>query len=60
MLKEAEAVVNSRPMVYVGEDIDSAITLTPSHFLCLNPATGVPNTEGDYDDESYKPKETRQ
>ena len=37
ILKEAEAVINSRPLVYVGEDINSYMTLTPAHFLTLNP-----------------------
>ena len=31
-LKEIEAVVYSRPLVYVGDDIDSSIVLTPGHF----------------------------
>ena len=45
VLKEAESVVNSRPLVYVGEDISSTITLPPCHFLCLNPKTGIPECE---------------
>ena len=45
VLKEAESVVNSRPLVYVGEDISSTIALTPCHFLCLNPKTGIPECE---------------
>ena len=39
ILKEAEAVTNSRPLVYVGEDINSYMTLKPAHFLTLNPST---------------------
>ena len=42
ILKEAEAVINSRPLVYVGEDINSYMTLTPAHFLTLNPKIGLP------------------
>ena len=34
VLKEAEAIINSRPIVYVGEDINSGTTLTPALF-CL-------------------------
>ena len=30
ILKEAEAVINSRPLVYVGDDINSYMTLTPA------------------------------
>ena len=32
VFKEAEAVVNSRPLVYIGDDIQSSITLTQAHF----------------------------
>ena len=34
--------MNSRPLVYVGDDIASNICLTPAHFLTLNPKTGIP------------------
>ena len=44
-LKEVEAVVKNRPLVYVGDDINSNITLTPGHFLTLNPRIGVPELE---------------
>ncbi|CAC5409576.1 unnamed protein product [Mytilus coruscus] len=48
---EVEAVVNSRPLAYIGEDIDSNIVLTLSCFLTLNKHTGIP--EGiDNDDAS--------
>ncbi|XP_045171095.1 uncharacterized protein LOC123533510 [Mercenaria mercenaria] len=36
LIKEVEAVVNSRPLVYVCDDVNSDITLTPSHFLTPN------------------------
>ena len=57
MLKEAEAVINSRPLVYVGDGINSSMTLTPAHFLTLNPKIGLPFTTGDdtYDTD-YKPE----
>ena len=32
-LAEAEAVINSRPLVYVGEDFGSGFSLTPADFL---------------------------
>ena len=51
VLKEAEAVVNSRPLVYIGDDIKSPITLTPAHFLTLNPKIGIPILETDEDGE---------
>ena len=55
VLKEVEATVNARPLVYVRDDIDSTITLTPRHFLTLNPATGVPVLEYDNKDVDYNP-----
>ena len=45
MLKEVESVVNSRPLVYVDDDVNLNITLAPGHFLSLNPRTGIPNLE---------------
>jgi len=53
VIKEAEAVINTRPLLYIGDDINSNIALTPSHFLCLNPYTGIPNSDADLDQE-YK------
>lgn len=32
VLKETESIINSRPFVYVGDDIYSGVTLTPAHF----------------------------
>ena len=54
VLKEAEAVVNSRPLVYVSEDIHSHITLTPAHFLTLNPKIGIQDNDLD-NDVDYNP-----
>ena len=55
IVKEVEAVVNSRPLVYVGDNINSTIIRTPAHFLCLHPGTGIP--EGtDIDDRTYQPR----
>eukprot|EP00105_Crassostrea_gigas_P041581 XP_019925729.1 PREDICTED: uncharacterized protein LOC109619637 [Crassostrea gigas] len=56
LLAETEAVVNSRPLVYVGDDINSNIILTPAHFLTLNPKTGIPDSnEEDTEDPEYLP-----
>ncbi len=56
--KEAESVVNSRPLVYVGDDLKSSIAITPRHFTCLNPNTGIPESETEADeDPSYDPYE---
>ena len=57
MLKEAEAVINSQPLVYIGEDINSDMTLTPAHFLSLNPKIGLPKLDlEDNDDNEFSPK----
>lgn len=56
LLAETEAVVNSRPLVYVGDDINSNIILTPAYFLTLNPKTGIPDrNEEDLEDSEYLP-----
>ena len=57
VLKEIESTVNSRPLVYVCDDIDSTLTLTPGHFITLNPATGVPVLEYE-SDADYNPYES--
>ena len=56
LIKEVEAVLNSRPLVYVGEDINSRVTLTPGHFLTLNPRIGIP--ESDVGENEYIPCES--
>lgn len=57
VLKEVEAVINSRPLVYIGEDINSGMTLTPAHFLSLNPKIGFPRLDlEDIDDNEFSPK----
>ena len=52
-------MVNSRPLVYVGNGINSYVALTPSHFLSLNPKMGLPAYENsDTLDTDYNPNET--
>ena len=58
ILKELEAVVNSRPLVYIEDDINSSMTLPPSHFLTLNPAIGIPTYDADDNDHDFSPKES--
>ena len=58
ILKEVEATVNARPLGYVGDDLESNITLTPRHFLSLNPYTGISEIEYDQDDPDYSPYES--
>ena len=45
VLKEVESVINTRPLIYVGDDIESTITFTPSSFLTLNPNTEMPTLD---------------
>ncbi|XP_063411612.1 uncharacterized protein LOC134694529 [Mytilus trossulus] len=57
LLAESEAVVNSRPLVYIGDDINSNIIITPAHFLTLNAKTGFPDhNEEDSTDPEYLPQ----
>ncbi|XP_074657130.1 uncharacterized protein LOC141910298 [Tubulanus polymorphus] len=55
ILKEVEAVVNSRPIVYVGEDINSGVALTPGDFLSIKTNTGIPADNVHIDDEIDDP-----
>ena len=57
VLKEVEAAINSRLLVYVSDDIESTITLTSSHILPLNPTTGIPDIEDIHNDADYTPFE---
>ncbi|CAC5379120.1 unnamed protein product [Mytilus coruscus] len=58
LLKEIEAVINSRPLVYVDEELKSRTTLTPNHFLAINSQNGIPDVDYDLKDPSYKTCET--
>ncbi|XP_053376547.1 uncharacterized protein LOC123535785 [Mercenaria mercenaria] len=59
LLKKVEAVVNTRPLVYIGEEFGENV-LTPAHFLCLNPRIVTQSIEHDLDenDEDYVPHES--
>ena len=57
VLKEAKAIINSRPLAYVGDNINSGIALTPAHFLSLNPRVRLPSFGlGDDHDITFNPK----
>ena len=53
LLIKVEAVMNTRPLVYVGDDINSGEALTPAHFLGTNCKLGLPDAEN----EGYSPSE---
>ena len=54
-LTETEAVLNSRPLTYVGEEINDTVIITPAHFLSMNTKTGTPQlgTSEDIEDPTY-------
>ena len=43
ILIEVEAVINSRPLVYIDDDINSSITLSPTDFLLLHSNNVIPD-----------------
>ena len=42
-MTETEAAINSRPLVYVIDDVNSANPITPAHFLTMISSTGTPD-----------------
>ena len=48
-LSETEAVINSRPLVYVDGDINSNNAITPVHFLNIRTSTGTPELSDQHD-----------
>ena len=61
IITEVEGVVNSRPLVYVDNDLDNQV-ITSMHFLSLNPKNGTPvltnqDDEDDPNDPDYKNEE---
>ena len=42
IMTEIEAVVNSRPLVYVNNEVEHRTIITPMHFLSVNARTGLP------------------
>ena len=47
VIVEVETVINTRPLVYVDDDINSSTMITPSHFLSLHSQSIVPDLTGD-------------
>ena len=54
ILTEVEAMVNSRPLTYVGEDITDNV-LTPGHFLAINSKTCLPPVDDGGPDLGFNP-----
>ena len=53
LMVEIEAIMNSRPLLYVNDDVGSGEALTPGHFLSVNCKHGTPNIA-----ELYTPDES--
>ena len=44
-LMEVASAINSRPLIYITDDLNSNCTLfTPAHFLTMNTSTGIPKS----------------
>ena len=61
IITEVEAVINSRPLVYVDDDLENEI-ITPNHFLSLNTKNGTTelirnNEDDDKNDPDYQNEE---
>ena len=61
IITEVEAVINSRPLVYVDDDLENEIIM-PNHFLSLNTKNGTPelirnNEDDDKNDPNYQNEE---
>ena len=41
--KESQGKINSKPLVYIDDDINSTNAIAPMHFLSLNPKIGTPS-----------------
>ena len=46
-LHEVEFCLNSRPLTFVGDTVDSGYPLSPAHFLLENPRKGFPDNATD-------------
>ena len=53
LITEVEAVINSRPLIYVGDDFQHGCSISPADFLTLNRPTGFPIIEDIQDDSEY-------
>uniref|UniRef100_A0A914UGX5 Integrase catalytic domain-containing protein n=1 Tax=Plectus sambesii TaxID=2011161 RepID=A0A914UGX5_9BILA len=55
LLPEIEAIVNCRPLTYIGEDTTAGRILRPIDFILPHCQPGLPRLEEDYGEEEYKP-----
>ena len=54
-LTETKAIINSRPLLYFGKDLNDRTAFTPSHFLSPNTKTVNPliKNDDDIEDPTY-------
>ena len=51
VLSEAEAIVNTRPLTYVDNELKPRKTITPMHFISMNPKVELPTTVNNHEDD---------
>ena len=58
-MTEIEAVVNSRLLVYVNNEVEHRTIITPMHFLSINARTGLPTLviSEEEDDPNFRQRE---
>jgi len=56
-LTETEAVLNSRPLVFMGDNLEDGYPITPTHFLSPNTKAGTPKLENEEEikDPNFEP-----
>ncbi len=57
IISEVQAMINSRPLTYVGENITDGEAITPSHFTAVNQKSIIPVMDKE-DLDVYNPQET--
>ncbi len=55
LVNEAAAVINSRPLTYLGKDMEISQVITPNHFMSLNTHSGPPVLD---EHDNYTPNPT--
>ena len=56
LVTEVEAIINTRPLTYIGGDVDSGISICPADFLSLNPKTGFLELQDDMNNARFELK----
>ena len=56
LVTEIEAIINTKPLTYIGGDFDSGISICPADFLSLKPKAGFPELQDDMNDAEFELK----